>query len=304
MFYADKEDVCQDNIIGPLGHSGSASTGDDMDIRTTLDLTASQPRFQGRILVVDDSPTNLLVFEHQLADFGFEVTTAGNGLEAVEMALSQSFDIILMDIVMPLMDGIEAIRRLRTENITVPVVALSGKNDPQDQEACLKSGFTAYLEKTFHEEELIDLLHQLLPTHNLTEQSLAHATNPPLTSNKSPETPIHIEWLWQIYKNADLINQILQVFIQDARVAIDHLENAINTNNEQDLKTWSHKLAGSAGVIRAQPLSEAARELEKAASDGDPILMSRLFHQVQQVYHTLSKCLADPTLLVRDESQR
>ena len=94
--------------------------------------------FEGRVLVVDDSPTNLMVIGSQLEAQGCHVTTATNGREAIELILSQSFDMVFMDLLMPELSGLETVQALRQQQIAIPIVAITGKTDPRPRRSLRK----------------------------------------------------------------------------------------------------------------------------------------------------------------------
>lgn len=103
-----------------------------------------------RILVVDDNPMNLEVTAALISRQGLETATAGNGAEAVQAVLEQDFDLILMDCQMPIMDGVEATRRIRalpTAKAAVPIIGLTGRAEEDDREAALAAGMTDYIVK-------------------------------------------------------------------------------------------------------------------------------------------------------------
>lgn len=111
-----------------------------------------------RVLVVDDSPDNLELIEHVLRAAGGEVTTASNGVEGVSAALSNSFDVILMDLQMPEMDGFTATRELRERGFDRPILALTAHAMKEERERCLASGFDDHLTKPIDRQALIGAL--------------------------------------------------------------------------------------------------------------------------------------------------
>lgn len=110
----------------------------------------ARPPHQGRALVVDDNPMNLEVTAALIGRQGLDTFTASNGAEALQALLEQDFDIILMDCQMPVMDGIEATRRIRalpTAKATVPIIGLTGRAEEDDRDAALAAGMTDYIVK-------------------------------------------------------------------------------------------------------------------------------------------------------------
>jgi signal transduction histidine kinase/CheY-like chemotaxis protein len=115
-----------------------------------------------RVLIVDDNQINLLVAKKMVERFGGVVTSAVNGLEAINKVKQNEFDFILMDIQMPVMDGHEATRRLRDSDFTKPIIALSANAFKEDVEKSLHSGMDAHIQKPFSELQLFQAIHESL----------------------------------------------------------------------------------------------------------------------------------------------
>jgi CheY-like chemotaxis protein len=101
------------------------------------------------ILLAEDNPSNILTLKDYLESYGHKILTAHDGAEAIEIAAATHPDLILMDIQMPVMDGLEAIRRLRAagESASVPIIALTALAMPGDRERCLEAGANEYISK-------------------------------------------------------------------------------------------------------------------------------------------------------------
>ena len=104
-------------------------------------------RFCGRVLVAEDTPTNQVLIKLLMERLGFDVTIVGDGVEAVKRAVNEQFDLILMDIHMPAMNGYEATRALRKEGIETPIIALTANAMKGDDTKCLAAGCDDYLPK-------------------------------------------------------------------------------------------------------------------------------------------------------------
>lgn len=110
------------------------------------------------ILIVDDVEDNRLLIQRILAKEGALLTLATNGEEGLNKALQENFDIILMDIQMPIMDGYTATRRLRQAGYRNPIIALTAHAMKDDRERCLAAGCTDYLTKPVHFQKLINTI--------------------------------------------------------------------------------------------------------------------------------------------------
>jgi twitching motility two-component system response regulator PilH len=113
-----------------------------------------------KILVVDDSPTEVFQFKEMLEQMGYEVVTAENGREGVVMAASEQPDIVLMDIVMPDMNGFQATRQITRSADTkhIPVIIVSSKNQETDKVWGQRQGARGYVTKPVDTEELVSVM--------------------------------------------------------------------------------------------------------------------------------------------------
>ncbi|WP_285425013.1 ATP-binding protein [Pseudomonas sp. efr-133-TYG-103a] len=140
-------------------------------LRMEGQIRAERPRdglpspFRARILLVEDNPVNQLVAKGMLGKLGCEVVVSGNGAEALQQLDHGSFDLVLMDCNMPVMDGYEATRLIRQSGKwpDLPIIALTANAMPEEREHCKNIGMNDYLAKPFHREELSHLLDQWIP---------------------------------------------------------------------------------------------------------------------------------------------
>ena len=116
----------------------------------------SAKRFSGRVLIAEDTPDILKILTHHLKRAGLTVETAANGLLAIGQALAKPFDLILMDIQMPELDGYSATRALRRSGYAGPIVALTAHAMREDRERCLEAGCTSYLSKPVSTKALLE----------------------------------------------------------------------------------------------------------------------------------------------------
>ena len=132
--------------------------GDQSEESVSQSQSVDNLTFRGRVLVAEDEEGSKILAERILTRLGLEVVIAANGKEAIEKALQESWDLILMDIQMPVMNGFEAVRKLRQDGITTPVVALTAHAMPGDRKKCLGAGCDDYISKPFEMKELQEVL--------------------------------------------------------------------------------------------------------------------------------------------------
>lgn len=119
-----------------------------------------------KILVVDDAPDNQLLISRFLSLSGAEVSAAQNGLVAIEMINKATFDVVVLDIQMPVLDGYQTVKELRKMSFTKPVIALTAHAMSDEKKKCLAMGFDMYLAKPVIRSVLVDAVSSLLEVKN------------------------------------------------------------------------------------------------------------------------------------------
>ncbi len=127
----------------------------------------------GHVLLAEDTEMNQLLIKNYLTKMGAEVSVANNGQEAVELAEKEEFDLIYMDMQMPVMSGIEAIEVLRKQGYTKPIVVLTANATHDDRDSCAKAGSNDFLTKPIVRNTLYDMSARYLPIANDTEEALS-----------------------------------------------------------------------------------------------------------------------------------
>ncbi|MDF1629175.1 MAG: ATP-binding protein [Alcanivoracaceae bacterium] len=140
---------------------------DDSPVSLVADDSDELPRLCGAVLLVEDNEVNRMVAEHMLSAAGVDVTCAGNGDEALQKLAAGRFDCVLMDVQMPVMDGLEAVRRYReSERLNggghLPIIALTANALVGERERCIEAGMDDYLAKPFQRRKLLTLLARYL----------------------------------------------------------------------------------------------------------------------------------------------
>jgi CheY-like chemotaxis protein len=127
------------------------------------DAVTTSAKLLGHVLVVDDSEINRIIAQHMLEDFGLTVAIAENGQEALDQLQKQTFDLILMDCEMPIMDGYEASRKIRSmqsRDERTPIVALTADAFDENRKKCKEAGMDGFLSKPIMQNVLLDVAQQ------------------------------------------------------------------------------------------------------------------------------------------------
>lgn len=219
----------------------------------------------GRVLLVEDSPTNQLLAVSLLQKAGCEVEIAANGVAAVQAATQQLFDLILMDLVMPDMDGFEAttqIRALAGAQGQVPIIAMTAHSQIQDRARCLAAGMNDYLVKPIRPDNLHEMLVRWRPQTTVSTPALPVAPSvPPLTV---PILDFERFATLQQETSPAVLMRILEVFALETRQRQQQLLQAVAAEDMAAVAAELHTIKSSAGALGGQALSALAGALEQS----------------------------------------
>ncbi|CBN55882.1 MULTISPECIES: response regulator [Kamptonema] len=242
---------------------------------------------QLRILLAEDNLVNQKVATHLLERIGYRADIAGNGLEALEALRKQFYDVVLMDVQMPQMDGLEATRRICQEwpeQLRPRIIAMTANAMQGDREKCLAAGMNDYITKPVRREELANALSKCKPI--LREGAdllglqhsglLAKSDNGviPSSFSLSPEKnpPIDAQILQSLRElddddddEPDFLVDLINIFLGDAPRYLDSIKVAIAAGDAGNLKVAAHTLKSSSANLGAMVLSELCKDLEYMA---------------------------------------
>lgn len=251
----------------------------DHPVSDVLASVRSEPvpqrtRMDGRsILVVDDGETNRKLIRLVLSRVGANVRLAENGLEAVSMGREEEFDLILMDMQMPLMDGYTAATRLREHGCSCPIVALTAHAMRGDSERCLTAGCSDYLTKPINPEKLIEKISQILAGTSAVTDPVPFMT-PSVSDAMVSELPVEDR------EFAEIVSE----FVERFRFKLTEMHEAHAVENWQSLGDLAHWLAGAGGSAGFPALTNSARELESTLLRGE---FSDVGEQLERLDHLL-----------------
>ena len=235
----------------------------DEGMTSVLKRTAASKKLD--ILVVEDNRVNQFLVRRMLEGRGHRVVTAENGLEALKIVKIQSFDIILMDVQMPVMDGITATAEIRAsesvEGRRTPIVALTAHVMKADREMLIKAGMDDYIAKPINSQNF----YLVIEKNTVGDKDLSEKTE--LTS--SPLILDEAEVFERLGGDMDLFKELVNMFIAGLEDKLGNLERLLNHSDWSDLASSAHTLKGSSANLSAKAFSNKALELEKAAGAMD-----------------------------------
>jgi two-component system, sensor histidine kinase and response regulator len=204
-----------------------------------------------RILLAEDNKVNRTLAVALLEKQGHEVTVAADGAEAIHLMERSDFDLALMDVQMPTVDGIEATRRIRElEKGTarrVPIVAMTAHAMKGDRERCLEAGMDDYVSKPIDPKQLEETVSRMLG--DLPAFDLAHA-------------------LEMVGEDAKILRDVIAIFIEQAPERFESIARALENHDEYALERAAHSLKGSAASLALPKVRNLAAHLEEAARTG------------------------------------
>jgi two-component system sensor histidine kinase/response regulator len=231
------------------------------------DRSSSSPmeeRQTMKVLLAEDNAVNRTLAMRLLEKHGHTVVVAENGRQAIEALERETIDLVLMDVQMPEMDGLEATAAIREREKTtgahMPIIALTAHAMKGDRERCLAAGADDYLTKPVRSAELFEAVDRV---------KNAKRNSPIATVSKEEDPPTHAfdssAALKHVEGDGELLDEIVHIFAEECPNRMSEIENAIHARDLRQLERAAHSLRGSASNICATEVVRAAAELEERA---------------------------------------
>ncbi len=254
-----------DSIADALGYAPLSGQSGGKTVRSRPDALKA---IQGaHILVVEDNEINQQVVCELLGQERFHVQVADNGQEAVDLLATETFDAVLMDIQMPVMDGYQATRVIRDqlELTELPIIALTANALIEDREKSLEAGMNAHLNKPIDPALLMETLIEWIPAarRNLPPEPALDIPEP--AEVKLPASVPELNTtagLQRLGGNRQAYRRLLERFAENQRDFADRVAEALAAGQRQEAVQRVHALKGVSGNLGAEPLYQAAGELE------------------------------------------
>jgi two-component system, sensor histidine kinase len=240
----------------------------------TAPLPSALPTFVGHVLLAEDNASNRLFLSLILKKMGLQVTAAADGQEALDLARGHDFDMILLDVVMPNLDGYQVASALREEGLTTPIVAVTGSTLHGDGERSREAGCDDFLAKPVDRKRLCEVLGRFLKAAGstpradmeavvtLTPASIPTLTPPSATGPLHPDAlPLLSEW-----DEDPTLREVIAVFVSELPGTLDQIIAAAEQADVRQLQGLLHTLKGAGASAGFPQVAEKAAELERLVS--------------------------------------
>ncbi|HEY9596593.1 MAG TPA: response regulator, partial [Cyanophyceae cyanobacterium] len=259
----------------------SIQQGSDSDPEPTTSLT---------ILLVEDTPINLKLVQHQVRLLGYQWDSAENGQKALEKLAQNSYDIVLMDCQMPIMDGYQATQQLRQREGTdchTVVIGMTAYAMPGDREKCLAAGMDDYLSKPVMIKELKVMLQRwsfvVKGNSRKPRKKPEHQTH--IEPASDPVDWVHLEEISMAEPDFQL--ELVKSFVKDGKNFLVEAKQALTSNDWVTLANKAHQIKGASASVAVQSMSEIACNLHERVKanhlEGVPDLVTQLEQILERI---------------------
>lgn len=263
------------------------------DLAENIAAPLTQYSLTGNILLAEDNITNRHVALGILKKLGLHADAVTNGAEAVMALKTKSYDLVLMDVQMPVMDGLEATRRIRSnqsrvienkmetgslhsipgiDHSSIPIIAMTAHAMQGDREKCLEAGMNDYVSKPVTPQALADVLQKWLPKRDEKIDLINNENHSVLPSfSKDQAAPVfdRAGMMARMMNDEDLAKEIIASFLEDIPRQIESLWYYLNTMDIQGAERQAHSIKGASASIGGERVRALAFEMEKIALSGN-----------------------------------
>ncbi|MEH6587055.1 MAG: YfiR/HmsC family protein [Halioglobus sp.] len=276
-------------LLKPVKHSDlQRAITDALGVTTTsADKTSRRPISRAKkrkILLVEDNPVNQKVALELLRKRGHNIEIARNGAEAVEATARETFDLVLMDVHMPVMDGLTATRiireRERTDGMHLPIIALTAGATIEDRENSIAAGMNDFVSKPFRAEDLYQAVEAIPAEGVLTAASVEDGKEEAQADSKE----LCLDWqaaLRNLEGDEGFLFELSEMFLSQSPALLAAVKEAISREEGDELRRAAHSLKGSSQVIGGMATANTALALEFLVGEEDFAEAASLFSILQ-----------------------
>jgi two-component system sensor histidine kinase/response regulator len=245
------------------------------------------------VLVVEDNALYCAVVCERLKKLGLRSQVAHNGRVAIEMTARTDYDAILMDCLIPEIDGLQATRQIRRAEVSghVVIIALTALSTPGDRERCLSAGMDDYLTKPVGWTEFEETLRRWLPTEHLTKPPRDRRLQE--RSDRAADRILDRETVAQLRQmlTPEQRSHLLDVFDEQRERCAADIASAVLCGDRPEIRRLAHLLKGSCASLGARRLGEVCQALEQIARSGEPPVAAEQLRQLHLAAVEASRAL-------------
>lgn len=253
------------------------------------------------ILLVEDNYMNIILMKKLMRQSGHRVQTAENGFAALKILENNNFDLILLDLQMPVMDGFETAARIRELSVKTPIIVVTASATAEDYDACFNIGVNGFITKPININEFENIVEKIM---NSAAPLSAVAVSDRLKIKKSAGFPPKKEKNIVFNKSAlyenmggvdELIKDSIELFLKYSPRNIENIAAAIEDNSAEKVKFYAHSMKSTARGVGAEIIAEILNNLEKNAASG------KIDGQTLELYKKLSSEYGNFIQSIKDE---
>ncbi|MGD0351665.1 MAG: response regulator [Verrucomicrobiota bacterium] len=254
-----------------------------------------------RILLCDDNDINQKVAARILQQLGYQPGLATNGREALGALDRQPYDLILMDVMMPEMDGLEATRMIRDRQKSgVPnyssriiIVALTAYAMQGDREKCLAAGMDDYLAKPIRPADVRQVIERWNPQNRMTKPIQPNPTPETAAPPPAAEPPVEMDRLNSLIDgDANSLRELVELYLKQTSQQLTQLEAAVRANRADEVRRVAHSCAGASATLGMTRLVPLLRDLEKQGTTGKLVNAEQICENVAHEFKSIQNFLA------------
>jgi len=244
---------------------------------------------EGEILLAEDNDINQQLIRYFIEKMGCNVTVVNNGKDAVNKAMNNDFDLIFMDMQMPIMNGLDAIKTLRKHNYSKPIVVLTANATSQDEKQCLSAGSNDFITKPIDQNKLYRITAKFLANSKSAHSPL---TNSPLTNSPSSKSATSkpanaIRKFGTSIADKPIFIKLVQQFVDDLPEQITRTKQFANANRWPDVKKITHQLKGMGGGLGFPVITEITTEIDTEIARANYLGARNLIEQLDLVTYDI-----------------
>jgi PAS domain S-box-containing protein len=253
-------------------------------------------RLNGRVLIVEDNSTNREVALGILRKLGLRADAVADGAEAMRALESIPYDLVLMDMRMPVMDGIEAARQIRNPraavlNHDIPIIALTANAMQSDRDNCLAAGMNDFVSKPIISAALRDALRKWLPSVDVMTPSANSQIVTSTTANDAVVLFDRAGVLGRLEGDAELALIVFSTFLEDIPDQIHALKDLVRIGDTAGSARLAHSIRGASANVGGECLRNVASEMEKAADAGNLQLVAGSMAELELQFRRLEEAM-------------